>query len=234
MTDLALVGSPLLGPAVWRSTAPALVRAGRRATVVPVLPAAPQGPEDVVEHVAGYLAGRGDVVLVVHSNAALFVPVLGSRLPVVAAVLVDAALPPARGSAPLAPPDMLPVLREKAGDNGLLPPWTAWWAEEDVGPLFPDAATRAAVEAEQHRLPLRYFSAELGVPEGWTDRPAGYLRLSEAYARQAEQAAAWGWPTATSPGHHLQPLVDPEGVAAAIVHLLDRLGVRAERGRPGP
>lgn len=53
----------------------------------------------------------------------------------------------------MAPPPMQRVLRAMADADGLLPPWTQWWAEDEVQSLFPDAAARAAVEAEQQRIP---------------------------------------------------------------------------------
>ncbi len=93
--------------------------------------------------------------------------------PVVAAVFVDAILPPPRGRIPLAPPALLDVLREKADDDGLLPPWTSWWDEVDVAALFPSPESRAGVEQEQQRLPLSYFVDALAVPQGWDQRPGG-------------------------------------------------------------
>jgi hypothetical protein len=83
------------------------------------------------------------------------------------------------------------------------------------------------VEEEQHQLPLAYFYAEVPVPDGWTARPAAYLRFSDAYVGEQERAAGWGWPAATRAGTHLHPLADPEGTAAAIADLLGRLGVAA-------
>src|SRR5215203_5087864 len=48
--------------------------------------------------------------------------------------------------------------------------------EEDVSPLFPDAATRAAVTAEEPRLPSAYYEQSVPVPTGWDDDVAcGHL-----------------------------------------------------------
>ncbi len=124
---------------------------------------------------------------------------------------------------------MQAVLRDMADAAGLLPPWTQWWPEDQVAPLFPDPSIRAAVEAEQHRLPLEYFTAVLPVPDGWTAGPAAYLAFSEGYHRQRDQAADWGWPIHTVPGGHLRPLADPGGTAAALEELLYQLGLRAEK-----
>jgi hypothetical protein len=47
---IALLGSPLLGPAVWRPAADALVARGSDVLVVPAPAAAPRRPDDVLAH----------------------------------------------------------------------------------------------------------------------------------------------------------------------------------------
>jgi pimeloyl-ACP methyl ester carboxylesterase len=56
------------------------------------------------------------VVLVAHSNAGLFLPVIAAALPgqVRGCILVDAALPPPSGATSVAPPELLGLLRDKA------------------------------------------------------------------------------------------------------------------------
>lgn len=78
-------------------------------------------------------------MLVAHSNAGLFLPVITAALPdqVLGSIFVDAALPPASGAALVAPSELLALLRDKASD-GLLPRWTDCWDEEQVAALFPD------------------------------------------------------------------------------------------------
>jgi hypothetical protein len=220
---VTLLGSPLLGPAVWRSTATALERLGRVVQVASRTPRAPREPGEVLEHLLAQLAPDEDVALVAHSNAGLYVPALAARRPVVATVFADAALPPLTGAAPMAPPELVPMLQGLADEDGLLPPWTHWWPREQVAHLFPDAAVQAAVEAEQHRLPLEYFSAVLPVPDGWATRPAAYLAFSEAYLPGREEVSRWGWPVRTLPGGHLHPLVDPQAVAATLDDILRHL-----------
>jgi GNAT superfamily N-acetyltransferase len=124
------------------------------------------------------------------------------------------------------------MLTGMADGAGVLPPWTEWWPEEQVATLFPDAASRAAVSAEQHRLPLSYFTATLQVPDGWAARPAAYLRFSEAYHDQAAEAAALGWPVTTLEGNHLHPLWAPDAVAEAVATLLERQVGAARIGGP--
>jgi pimeloyl-ACP methyl ester carboxylesterase len=140
-------------------------------------------------------SGQGQgVVLVAHSNAGLFLPVIAAALPgqVRGCILVDAALPPPSGTTSVAPPELLGLLRDKAS-GGLLPRWSDWWDEEEVAALFPDQAIRQAVTEEQPRLPLAYYEASLPVPAGWDARPCAYLLFGPPYDELASQARGRGW-----------------------------------------
>jgi hypothetical protein len=167
------------------------------------------------------------LVLIPHSNAGLFVPYLVRERNVVATVFVDAALPPAEGSTALAPAALYAALETRAGQDGLLPPWTQWWDEADVKELFPSKAIRRRVEEEQVRLPLAYFRTDLPVPGGWADIPAAYIAFGDTYADERRQAERWRWPVETLPGRHLHMLVAPEEVAQTLTDMLARLGIKA-------
>jgi hypothetical protein len=208
VVDLLLVPSPLLGPAAWVPVAEIL-----------------GAPVVEVGAVAEAAAGLTDVVLVVHSNAGLYAPTLAEQVGARATVYVDAALPDEGRDAALAPPAFLDFLSGLADDDGLLPPWTQWWDEDDLRGLFPDDATRAAVEAQQPRLPLSYFTSRVPVPAGWADRPSAYLAFGDTYADEIAFAHAHGWPEVGLPGRHLHQLVAPAEVAAAITHLAGRVAV---------
>jgi hypothetical protein len=147
---LLLVPSPLLGPAVW-------------SPVAELLDAHVARVDDVVK-VAARLTG---VVLVPHSNAGLYAPSLAARVGARATIYVDAALSGDGPATTLAPPRFLDFLTSIADDDGMLPPWTQWWDDDEVDGLFPDGAVRAAVEAEQPRLSLAYFRTRVDVPDGW-------------------------------------------------------------------
>jgi hypothetical protein len=211
--------SPLLGPSVWRPVADVLADQFWHTTVCEV-PDPVRNAEDVLDAFLSDLSVDRDVVLVPHSNAGAYVPQLAVQRPVVATVFVDAILPPSSGRIPLAPPAFLDVLRAKADEDGLLPPWTRWWDEVDVAALFPTAGSRAAVEQEQQRLPLSYFTDALAVPQGWDQRPGAYLAFGDTYAPDREAAAQRGWPVRTLPPGHLRQLHDPDQVAEAILALL--------------
>ncbi len=177
-----LVHSPSVGPLTWAPVA-ARLDAQEFPSIVPsLIDVADSDPPfwpRVVEHVTAVMSRLDpdrQVLLVAHSNAGLFIPLLVTHAtrPVRGCVFVDAALPAPAGPTPVAPTELLDFLRTRAID-GRLPPWTEWWDEEDVAPMFPDPQTRAEVTAEQPRLPLTYYEQAVPVPAGWDDRPCGYL-----------------------------------------------------------
>ncbi|WP_431676883.1 alpha/beta hydrolase [Kitasatospora sp. KL5] len=222
----ALVHSPSVGPATWRPVAGQLAAAGHRVHVPSLLHVAEGGPPywpRVVDAVRDGLTGVPadvPVVLVVHSNAGLFLPVIRAGLdhPVAASVFVDAALPARVGPTPVAPPERLDVLRTMAVD-GRLPRWTDWWDEADVAPMFPDPQLRRTVTEEQPALPLSYYEQQIPVPVGWDDHPCSYLLFGSPYEDVAAEARDRGWRVAHLPGAHLHQIVDPAGTARLIVEL---------------
>lgn len=221
--SLALLPSPLLGPSVWQPVAQILADRGWH-----TLTCAVRGPirtgQDVLDAFLAALPVDRELILVPHSNAGAYVPALMMQRQAVAAVFVDAVLPPRRGRVPLAPLTFLPMLREKAADDGLLPVWTSWWEESDVAGLFSAAETRVLVEQEQQRLPLSYFEGSLPVADGWDGRPGAYLAFGDTYAAERDDATRRGWPVSTLQAAHLQLLNDPDQVASALIALIGRLG----------
>ncbi len=224
-----LMHSPSVGPLTWEPVATRLTASGAVAVVPPLLGAADAGPPfwPAIARAVGDAVDRLDadrpVVLVAHSNAGLFVPVVvaAARRPVAGCLFVDAALPARDGPTPVAPPELLEFLRPKA-TAGRLPPWTAWWDESEVAALFPDARTRRAVTAEQPRLPLSYYEQRVPVPAGWDDTACGYLLFGPAYESEVQEARDRGWDVDHVPGRHLHQLVDPDTVTARIIAMAAR------------
>jgi pimeloyl-ACP methyl ester carboxylesterase len=227
-----LIHSPSVGPRTWQPVAHRLAELGCAAAVPSLLHVTDGGPPfwpRVVDAVRGGLGTAEQsqgVVLVAHSNAGLFVPVIWAALPVRVrgCIFVDAALPPTSGAAPVAPPELLALLRDKASD-GLLPRWTDWWDEEEVAPLFPDQRTRQAVTEEQPRLPLSYYEASVPAPAGWDAQPCAYLLFGPPYDELADEARGRGWIVQQLPGRHLHQLVDPDGVARSLLAIADQMEV---------
>ena len=218
---LILVHSPSVGPLTW---APVAQRLGDRAVVPSLLSVADAGPPfwpavaGTVRDAVDQLPPDRDVILVTHSNAGYFTPVIveASPRPVAGCVFVDAGLPARTGSTPLAEAEFLEFLRPKVTD-GRLPRWTDWWDDADVAPMFPDEPTRRAVCAEQPRLPLSYYEEQVPAPPGWADRPCGYLLFGTPYEPMAEEARERGWRVDHVPGEHLHQIVDPDTVASRIL-----------------
>jgi pimeloyl-ACP methyl ester carboxylesterase len=230
--SLVLIHSPSVGPRTWQPVAHRLAELGWEAAVPSLLHVTDQGPEYWPRVVEAVVAGMGTadqgqgLVLVAHSNAGLFIPVIAAALPgqVRGCIFVDAALPPPSGAAVVAPPELLGLLRDKAS-GGLLPPWTDWWDEDEVAPLFPDQATRQAVTEEQPRLPLSYYEASVPVPAGWDAQPCAYLLFGPPYDELASEARGRGWIVEHLPGAHLHQLVDPDGVARSLLAIAEQMGV---------
>ncbi|HEU5152831.1 MAG TPA: hypothetical protein VFU19_20235 [Iamia sp.] len=194
-----LVHSPAVGPSTWRWVAEALTRRGHAVTVPDLRPAVATG--DPAAFVAAALAPEADVV-VGHSGAGPLVAGAGGRV-----VLVDAGFP-AEGADPF-----VAHLRGLAVD-GVLPPWSTWFGPDVVAGMVPDPARRAAVRADEPRVPLAFYEA----PRPATTLPAagGYVLLSEAYRPDAERAAAHGWTVGEVPTSHLGLVTHPGEVATAI------------------
>ena len=225
MATFVLVHSPAVGPATWQPVADRLRLTGHEVVVPSLLAIANGEPPywpSVAATVVAALAGaaeRGPLVLVAHSNAGAFLPVIAASVmqPVECCIFADALLPAAAGSTPLAGEQFLPFLAGRAGPDGRLPRWTDWWGDADLGPLFPDEATRQAITAELPQLPLAYFRESVPVPPGWTGQRCAYLMFSEGYAEEAQRASALGWPVRFIRGEHLHQVVDPVAVTDALV-----------------
>ncbi|HEY6786259.1 MAG TPA: alpha/beta hydrolase [Trebonia sp.] len=219
--ELCLLPSPLLGPACWQPVAALLPAHGWRVCELPASPAAPRTGADALDAFLSIVPDDRDSILVAHSNAGLFVPLIAAaRKRVTGYVFADAGLPaPGPGQVPMIPSRFYDMLAGLADDTGTLPAWTRWWDDEDLSGLFPSAQVRALVEGEQRQLPLSYFAETLPVPEAWPARRGAYLAFGDGYAAEHAVATALGWATRVIDGEHLHMLVDPPALAAAIARL---------------
>jgi hypothetical protein len=217
VSAFALVHSPLVGPSTWRWVAEELDAAGHRVRV-------PRVPAEAVAHgwvaFADAVAGQisAGEVLVGHSGAGPLLPQIAARAarPPSALVFVDAAVPARSGATELMPEGMLAELRQLA-TGGMLPPWSDWFGPGVMQELVPDDTRRAAVLAELRMLPLAYFENPVALSSGWADIPSGYILLSEAYAADADEAEATGWPVVREMGAHLDIVTRPKAIADAII-----------------
>jgi hypothetical protein len=194
---------------------------GLRATVPDPPRAAFASPSDVLDWLVGALPNAGEFILVPHSNAGLYVPAIAARRAVRGFVFVDAVVPPRDGRMRVAADTLVNMLRTGVGSDGLLPPWTSWWPEEDVAALFPDRQSRYRIEAEQRRLPPAYLTSEVDVAPGWDSTPWGaYVAFGDTYAEEIADAMGRGWRTVVVDGSHLHMLRDPGGVAKLLAEII--------------
>jgi len=244
MAVVVLVHSPLVGPASWGPVAAEWHRRGLTALIpsidppdragAPWWPSAARQVADALEDAHG-AAGRarssGDVVLVGHSGAGPRLPAIAAHLqasarPTVAFLFVDAGLP-RRGAAPAdsLPPTLRAHLDDLTDADGMLPPWPQWWTPASLVALVPEPTTRHLLVVECRPVPRALFDEQVPVPEDWPGPvPCGYLSFT--YEDEAATAETMGWTVARMAGQHLHPVVDPAGVADALMLLLGALGVR--------
>ena len=216
--------SPLVGPATWAGVAPLLSGRGYDVRVADLSGTMTDGPPyspRQVEAIAGCAAGR-PAILIGHSGAgALLAPAGLAADQAIGYVFLDAGLPvPGRNQMSTMPPELASQLRGLADEDGWLPPWSQWWGDDALAELIPDADTRRRFAAECPKLPLALFTERH--QEG-RDLPSAYIRLSEAYADPAAQAADNGWPVIELASHHLAPLTDPATVTEAITAMIGQL-----------
>ena len=238
MTRVLLLPSPLLPRLSAERFATALsarwwrLHRERVAVGIAAFPKPPPDGQAVLEVFRTSVAVERPDVVLTHSNGGRFAALAAPGIPV---VHVDAALPAASGEElPMAPAPMLDRLAGLADDDGLLPPWSRWWAEEDVAAVLPDRTALAHLREHEHRMPLSYFRSRLGAPVGWTEQPQAYLAFGGTYAEETAFAREHGWPTVVvDRAHHLHHLVAPDAVAAHVVDLVSRLGVARVRSAPG-
>ena len=229
MHRAVVLPSPLLPARAYPPLTHALERRGW-GVVVAEVPGVPRGPDPVLAAFREAVNGRTDLV-VAHSTAGRYAVAVAGAAPV---VYLDAALPPEHGDATLAPDGLLDHLAALADGDGLLPPWTRWWGDDDVATVVPDPTVLAAIRAEEQRMPLAYFRSRLGAPDGWVTRPQAYLALGGTYAEETALARRLGWPTTVLGGAlHLHHLVDPDAVADAILDLAVAFD-GSLRSAPGP
>ena len=123
----------------------------------------------------------------------------------------------------MVPSELLDFLRLQASADGALPPWSQWWAEEDVAPLFPDPRTRLAITGEEPRLPLPFYEQMVPATPGWDAMPCGYLCFGPPYDELAEDARRRGWPVRREPGLHLHQIVEPDRVTDTLIDMARQL-----------
>jgi pimeloyl-ACP methyl ester carboxylesterase len=223
---LALLGSPLVGPACWGEVGEALIGHGHTVSAPrwPVLEEIEGGfYRTLVSGMVSALDATGPWVMVAHSGAGAMTADLAKRLgdQAAAVILVDAIFPhPGRSWMETAPPNLADQLRGGV-EFGLLPAWDRWWPPGALARLVPDPVRLVRLVDELAPIPLAFL--EEAAPPGTMPSRVGYLQLSGAYDEEGRQAVRQGWPVVRLPLHHLAMLTHAESVAGAIHGLVERL-----------
>jgi hypothetical protein len=219
---LAILPSPLLGPAAYTPLAERLSQLGVP-TVVASLPSTEVTPARVLRGFRSAVADHGVTALVAHSNAGYYAPAVAAEL-TLPTIFMDAALP-AEGVSEtlLAPATFAAFIDSFPIHDGLLPPWPSWWERADIAALFPDEDWLDLVTRAAPRLAPDYFTTPLPVPRGWEARPAAYLAFGDTYAAELAFAEGAGWVVRREAGHHLAHLSEPDRVADLLLDLLTGL-----------
>ena len=229
-----LVHSPLVGPLTWSPLAQELQRRGQDA-VVPEVTDHPSGNAPFWQQHARSVSralrsvASEPLLLVAHSGAGPLLPAIRETAgrPVDGYVFVDAGIPRAGLS-------RLDLLREEAPPlaaelEELLKDGGRWprWSDEDLAQEIPTPGLRRGILQELRPRPEAFWRESIPVFEGWPDAPCGYLALSAAYAGALARARELGWATREMAEGHFHMLVDPRGVADALLDLTREL---AEQG----
>jgi len=159
------------------------------------------------------------LVLVVHSGASAYVPVLAPELQAAGQLLIDAVIPPRTGSfRPSA--DFRSELDRLVEADQHLPPWPRWWSEAVFARLVPDPDLREAIGGECPRLSISFYDTVLDVTTDWAQTWTGYLRLSVGYEPEAAAAGRLGWQVRRRTGGHLDTATRPEEVLFDLLALV--------------
>jgi pimeloyl-ACP methyl ester carboxylesterase len=225
--DLAFifVHSPLVGPGTWERVAD--LASNRGQVAVPNLTGVAEALPPMWEaFIRGAVAGddnvEGEVHIIGHSGAGAFLPEIGRRLGdrCASLIFVDAVVPPVTGVHTTSP-KMMKFL-DGLGDD-LLPRWSQWWGPATMRELVPDRTVRRRLVAEMPLLPRSFYDEVIPVPDGWSDGPCGYVRLSAAYDEDYREAHRRGWPSRSLEGSHLSLVTESDRVFAAISSVVGEL-----------
>lgn len=217
-----LIHSPLVGPGTLRPLADELGSRGHAVTR-PDLRAVADDPRPawLIERIVSDAADEVVDVAVAHSGAGALLPTVADRVGARAAVFLDAVLPRVGAGEHVAPSRQRALLAEQADEHGLLRPWLSWWSDEVVADLLPDPGQRAALAAEQPRVPVRFYDDPVPLPTTWV--PSAYVALSGAYRDEVATARGHGWPTRSLSLTHLAAATSPVETADAVLSAVAEL-----------
>ena len=227
----ALIHSPLVGPLTWELVCHEMEKRGIEA-LVPTLSDHPNSTQPFWQQHAESLAEslirtpqNQSIVLVAHSGAGPLLPIMRRSMShsIEAYVFVDAGIPRNNSS-------RIDLMRSEDQQ------WTEQfhqallhgerfpiWNEDDLQEVIPDDALRRRMVAEINPRSLPFFTEPIPVFAGWPDAPCAYIKFSDAYDWDFEQAKQANWLVREVNAGHFHMLVDPLFVTNMIVDTVQEL-----------
>lgn len=108
-------------------------------------------------------------------------------------------------------------------EGGRYPEWT----DRDLVELIPDKARRQTILSEVRPQGAAFWNDVVPSDDSWPDAPCGYLRFGpkSSFDDAVDEALRRGWPVQVLSGGHLHLVVDPVGVATALLLISRELQV---------
>lgn len=221
---MLLVHSPLVGPSSWSRFADAASVRGYPAEIPDLTGVAgadsPMWRYLVDTAVTAGARLQSPFVVVGHSGAGVFLPVIADRLEqrVRAIAFVDAVVPPVTGK--FRTSAAMHRLVDSKTVDGTLQPWMDWWPAGLVDDMVPDPADRNLLRGDLPQLPAAFYDEEVPMPPHWASRRCVYLKLSDGYENDMSTARGFGWPTRALQATHLSIVTEPDRILDSLEHLL--------------
>ena len=232
-----LIHSPLVGPLTWQLVQHEMQQRGLKA-IVPELIDHPDSTRPFWGQHAGSIARsltripqNQGIVWVAHSGAGPLLPILRASIEhsVVAYVFVDAGIP-RDGLSRL---DLMRLQDRAWADQFhqalLRGERFPTWDEDDLREVVPDDTLRRKMLAEVRPRSLEFFTEPIPVFTGWPDAPCAYIKFSEPYDWDFNQAKQAGWRVRHVNTGHFHMLVDPPAVTDMIVEAVRDSGHQEPR-----
>ena len=226
-----LIHSPLVGPLTWQLVKAEMERRGLEA-ITPTLNDHPDSAQPYWQQHATSFARAliqipqdRNLILVAHSGAGPLLPAMRQTLTraIKACVFVDAGIPRNNLSRielmRLQDSQWVEQFHQTLLRGETFPRWNA----EDLREVIPDETLRQKIVAEINPRALPFFTEPIPVFDGWPDSPCAYIKFSESYAWDFEQARRANWAVREMNAGHFHMLVDPSAVTNLISEMVQEL-----------
>lgn len=215
--EIILIHSPLVGPNSLLPTAKVLEYQGHMVSLPsPYLDGEFPAWRDWPQALRSRLTALNEPVFVGHSMASLLAARLAADYERVSICCLDGEIPPDSGPTPPVAESFRPFLANLPATDGKLPPWDEWWPTGVFGGRDVEEALEAQVTSDIPTMTRDWFHDEFEMPS-WDHARKGFVKLDVWFESEFRRAAALGWSAVAIDGIHLEPAIEPEKTAAAII-----------------